>query len=136
MPNILESNVVDGRNNYIRQWLDAGPSGPVANNAAPAGDEDDQGFAGRLYHLCLSALQDFYRQQRDQPSSESRLNVLRECLGRLYLWGEPFGIGELDKALRQSDELRDMVLERLTHVGKLVLRSKSFSCRTGPCSHP
>lgn len=124
MPDTVKSNEGDGRSSYTLQWLNAHASEPLANDDPPAGDEDEQEFAVRLYQLCLRALHDLYRWERDQSSSSSRSNVLRECLGRLYLWGEPFAVGELDKALRQSDELSDNVLERLGHIGKLLLRSK------------
>ena len=133
MPDIVKSNEGDGRSNYMLQWLDAHASGPTANEAPPLDGEDEQGFVGRLYGLCLRELQDFHRQQRDIP--ESRSNLLRECLGRLYLWGEPFGSGDLDKALGQSVELRDNVLERLGRIGKLLLRSKLLSRRMCLCSH-
>ena len=134
MHDIVKTNDGDGRSNYMLQWLDAHAVGAVAKDAAPAGSEDDQEFVGRLYELCLRALQDFYRQQRD--GSKSRSNVLRECLGRLYLWGEPFSVGDLDKALRQSDELRDDVFEHLNHIGKLLLRSKPFPHRMSLCLYP
>ena len=128
MVDITKSDEGNGRNNYMLEWLDAHASGPLANDEAPASDGVDQEFTGRLYQLCLRALQDFYHQQRDQCNSKSRLNALRECLGRFYLWGEPFGVGKLDKALRQSDELRNSVVERLVYIGKL-LRSKLLSCK-------
>ena len=133
MPDMVKSNEGDGRSNHVLQWLDAHASGLIANDAPPLDGEDEQGFVGRLYELCLRELQDFHRQQRD--ISESRSKVLRECLGRLYLWGEPFGSGGLDKALGQSDELRDNVLERLGHIGKLLLRSKLLSRRMCLRSH-
>lgn len=124
MLDTAKSNEGDDRSSYMLPWLNAHASGPIANDAPPAGDEAEQEFAGRLYQLCLRALHDFYRWERDQISFSSRSDVLRECLGRLYLWGEPFAVVELDKALRQSDELSDNVLERLGHIGKLLLRSQ------------
>ena len=133
MPDIVKSNEDDGRSDYMLQWLDTHASGPIANDAPPLDGEDEQGFVGRLYGLCLRKLQTFHRQQRD--ISKSRSNVLRECLGRLYLWGEPFGSGDLDKALGQSDELRENVLERLGRIGKLLLRSKLLSHRMCLYSH-
>ena len=133
MTDIFKSNEDDGRNYRTRQWIDAHASALVANDASPLDGEDEQGFVGRLYGLCLRELQDFHRQQRE--ISKSRSNVLKECLGRLYLWGEPFGSGDLDKALGQSDELRDNVLERLIHVGELLSRSKLLSHRIFLCSH-
>ena len=128
------SNGGRGRSNYILQWLDAHTSGPIANYEIPAGGEENQSSADRLYQVCLRALQDCHHQERDQRRSSSRSIALRECLGRFYLWGEPFGAGELDIALRQSDELRDNVLERLGHIGKLLLRSKPFSREMDPGS--
>ena len=125
----------DGHNDYILQWLDAHTSRAIVDDESLTGDEDDQGCGHRLYQLCLRALQDLYRQERDQCSSSSRRFVLGEYLGRLHLWGEPFSAGELDKALRQSDELRDSVLERLFHIGKLLLHGNSFGRRMGFRSH-
>ena len=128
------SNRSHSRSIHMLQWLDAHSSGPTAYDETPAGGEDDQGSADRLYQLCLRALQDCHHQERDQRRSSSRSIALRECLGRFYLWGEPFGAGELDITLRQSDELRDNVLERLVQIGKLLLRSKPFSRQTDPDS--
>ena len=131
MSGIVKSSADDGQSNYIQQWLDENASGPAANDETLADKEDDQGFAGRLYRLCLRAMRSFYYIQQHEPSTELRSNLVRECLGRFYLWGEPFGIGGLDKALRQSDELRDCVLERLGHIGELLLRSKSMNLGKG-----
>lgn len=85
MPDTVKSNECDGRSSYMLQWLNAHASGPIANDGPPAGGEDEQEFAGHLYQLCLRALHDFYRRERDQSSSSSRSNALRERLGRLYL---------------------------------------------------
>ena len=137
-PNMVPGEVVkggDGHNDYILQWLDAHTSRAIVDNESSTGDEDDQGCVHRLYQLCLRALQDLYRQERDQCSSSSRSFVLGEYLGRLHLWGEPFGAGELDKALSQSDELRDSVLERLVHIGKLLLHGNSLGPRMDFCPH-
>ena len=136
MNDIIHQRRGDGRSDSLLRWLDTDASGPFANVGTPTGGEDDQGFAARLYQLCLRALQDFYRQERDKDSSRSGSIVLRECLGRLYLWAEPFGVGELDRALEQSNELRDDVLERLSHIGKLLLRGKPFSRQIRLCLRP
>lgn len=127
----LIQNDGGGCSRHIVEWLDAQPFGPTANDGASTDGEDDQGFINRLYQLCVHTLQDFCRQQRNQRSSKSFYHALRECLGRLYLWGEPFGVGELDQALEQSDELRDSVIERLGHIGKLLLRSKTLNPQMG-----
>ena len=136
MEEIIHNNSGNSRSDYLRRWLDADASGPIRFDGTSFDGEDDQGFAARLYHLCLRGLQDFYRQERDKRSHESRSTILRECRAKLYLWGEYFGVGELDRALEGSNELRDKVLERLCHVGKLLLRRKPFNYRMRPCSHP
>lgn len=88
MHDIVNSGASDGRGHYMLQWLDSHASGSTASERCHPGGED---FADRLYQCCLHALQDFYRQERDQRSSSSNSIILRECLGRFYLWGEPFG---------------------------------------------
>ena len=47
---------------------------------------------------------------------------------KLYLWGEVFDTGELDKALEQSDDLRDSVVDLLGTIGHLLLRGESLNC--------
>lgn len=131
MHDLIQTDGGDGCSRHILEWIDAQPLGPRVTGGASTGGEDDQGFTNRLYQLCLHTLQDFCCQQRNQRSSKSCYHALRECLGRLYLWGEPFGVGELDKALEQSDELRDSVIERLGHIGKLLLRSKTLNLQMG-----
>ena len=108
---------------------DADASGAIANDSTPAECEEHQDFAARLYQLCLRALRRCYRQERDKASPDSRSIGLRECLGRLHLWGESFDGEELDRALEQSDEVRINVLERLGHIGKILLSGKAFTGR-------
>ena len=88
MHDIVHNDGGDSRSHYTLQWLDLYASEPTASDRYHRGGEN---FADRLYQCCLHALQDFYRQERDQCSSSSHLIVLRECLGKFYLWGEPFG---------------------------------------------
>lgn len=133
MQDLTSKNGLDARSDYLLQWLDGDTDAPsddsqlIANGGTPAGGEDDQGFAARLYRLCLHALRRVYIQERGKHTFGSPSNGLRECLGRLYLWGEYFGKGELDKALEESDDLKESVLERLGHIGKLLLRGKTYT---------
>lgn len=48
---------------------------------------------------------------------------IKEALGKLFLWGEDLMDGELDRALRESDELRDHVLELLCGIAIILRRS-------------
>ena len=60
MNDILHQRGGDRRSDYLLRWLDTDASGPIANVETPAGGVDDQGFAARLYQLCLHALQANY----------------------------------------------------------------------------
>ena len=70
-------------------------------------NEYDQGLATRLYLLSRESLRQICRQNRSIPRLKSSLSALKEELGRLYLWGEAFENGNLDKVLEQSEDLRD-----------------------------
>ena len=48
--------------------------------------------------------------------------MLKDELGKLYLWGQAFGDDKLDRALEYSDEVRGNVLESLGDIGRLLLR--------------
>lgn len=49
----------------------------------------------------------------------------KEGLERLYIWGEGFSDGNLNRALEESDEIRDNVLELLLGIGETLVRGKS-----------
>ncbi len=46
---------------------------------------------------------------------------IKENFSRLFLLGEGFQDGDLDKALEQSDEIRDSVLKLLFGVGEILI---------------
>jgi hypothetical protein len=131
MQEITDRNGLEARSDYLLQWLDADVevdnTRSLTNHGASARDENVQGFAARLYQLCLHALQKIYIREREKRKFGSQATGLRDCLGRLYLWGESFERGELDRALEESDEVRESVLERLGHIGKLLLRGKTYT---------
>ena len=80
------------------------------------------GIAARLYSLCLHVLRQVCRQDERGSSSGNSTSMLNEELGKLYLWGQAFGDGKLDRALEYSDEVRSSVLESLADIGRLLLR--------------
>lgn len=65
--------------------------------------------------------------QVGQGISLDEQSVLREQLGKFYLWGEGFRGGSLDKAVDQSDDLRNTVLELICDIGMVLLCSKCSS---------
>ncbi len=113
-----------GHREYMLGWLESDTSHVVNSGGPSLEDQHYQGFAAHLYSLCLNALQQLYRGERRKDSLGVRSTTLRECLGELYLWGDAFRTEELDKALDQSDEMRDTVLEQFVLVGEVLLRGK------------
>ncbi len=112
--------------NRTREWLDAHSDTSPDLAGGLANSEDDQGIAARLYSLCLRVLRQMCRQEQYQSSSGNSISMLKEELGKLYLWGEAFRDGKLDRALEYSDEVRSNVLESLGDIGRLLLRGKDF----------
>lgn len=81
----------------------------------------EERFGSRLYSLCLELLRFLSRQNICKPHGKALTPDLKEEVGRLYLWGEVFGNGELDRALDYSDDVRKSVLRSLGDIGKSVL---------------
>lgn len=127
--------MTSGRADYIEEWLDAGSSTPIAfdeefeftaADVEPDHDKYNQGLATRLYRLGRHGLQQLCRQKKTTPGLDRSQSALREELGKLYLWGEAFENGNLDKALEQSEDLRDTVLEFLCAIGDSIIQGKRF----------
>ena len=123
---IIARSGADGQKNRTLEWLNArshqstGPEGSLVNS------ENDQGLAARLYSLCLRVLRQICGQAQYRSSSRNSTSKPKEELGKLYLWGQAFRDGKLDRALDYSDEVRGNVLELLGHIGRLLLRGKIY----------
>lgn len=69
--------------------------------------------------------------QRDHTSGtiarleSSGKRSIKDALGKLFLWGEDLMDGGLDRALGESDELRDHVLELLCGIA-IILRHSTY----------
>ena len=120
-PNMIEAAHTE--RDHIQQWLDdATSASEVPNETSINGPE--QGLATRLHLRCLHLLRCMYERERDSTSRSQAATLKRE-LGRLYLWGESFAAGCLDRALEQSDGLRDTILGLLCAMGELLIRGKT-----------
>lgn len=69
-----------------------------------------------MFHRCPAAFSSAFKNlDRD---------LVDEQLGQLFLWGQGFNLEGLEEALDQSTELREMVLESLCEIGKLLIHSR------------
>ena len=114
---LIVTNRVIGKDDRTQAWLHANPY-------ISANTKDDLGIAARLYSLCLHVLRQLCRQGERGSSCGNGTSMLKEELGKLYLWGQAFEDGKLDRALEYSDKVRSNVLESLGDIGGLLLRGK------------
>ena len=84
-----------------------------------------QGFVETLFHLSLLNFRQYCREDSDRGSSRSRIVSLTESLQRLYLWGDTFDTGDLDRALDQDHDLKHTVIKQLAHIGKVILHGEN-----------
>ncbi|KAL9607427.1 MAG: hypothetical protein Q9167_007662, partial [Letrouitia subvulpina] len=107
----------------VRHWL---ASGVLENGGAMHGD----GLAMKLYRTCLDIIQEICQQRVPlvgERSLRGPTELLREELGKLYLWGESFTPGQLDKTLNHAEDLRTVVIKALQQIGKLLLHVQSLT---------
>ncbi len=116
-------------NALMQQWLVANASSSPSYLRVTTKETEDEGFAARLYTCCLYVFRYLCEQEAKIASTRTRSLALKEELGKLYLWGQAFGAGELDRALEQSDDLRETVLKLLGDIGQLVLRGENLAYR-------
>lgn len=125
--------MASGRADYVQEWLDAESLTSIApdegfgyTTAEVDPDQNDysDGLATRLYLLSREGLQRLCRRNKESSPLESPLSRPKEELGKLYLWGEAFENGKLDKALELSEDLRDTVLDLLCAIGGIIVRGQ------------
>ena len=119
---LASSSSATGQKNRTQEWLDNHSYSSSYPSEFPD-DEDaqEQDLATRLYSLCLRLLLFLCQQEHTIPSKSYEVPKLKEELGKLYLWGEAFRHGKLDRALEYSDDVRGNVLDSLGNIGKTLL---------------
>ncbi len=91
----------------------------------------DIGLVESLYQGVLQVLNAVWQQTATSTLLQaSQKMMLKESLGRLFLWGETFQSGTLDEALDNAEELRLTTMELLLDLGKSLARCKSCRCPT------
>ena len=88
-------------------------------NSDPLSSKTTTTPASEYIALCIKPVAD------SQTSSDQGRTpfVLKDQLAKFFLWGDGFSDGRLDKALDQSDELRNTVLELLCDLGLEIQKS-------------
>lgn len=121
----LSGSATDGTA-YVNEWINRTATREKSEPVIPIISDADDCLAAHLYASCVQFLQGLYFQALDSGVSHSGVKpwVIREELGRLYLWGEGFGSGRLTKILEDANELRENILEILAGIGLLLIRSK------------
>ena len=117
------------RISYVEQWRKASSNIIAATDEISSKIENDQGIAARLYMTCLQVLRVICLKGTKSMPLESRLKALKEELGKLYLWGQPFRREELDYILEQSEDLRASVFALLSGIGTSILQGKTCGRR-------
>lgn len=108
-----------GHMRHVHQWLESNPNAWDCSDLPPG--HDDGGLATKLYGACLEMLQSLCQSSQAQKTLQGHTHVLREELGKLFLWGESLRSGELDKALAFAEGLQEIVLKKFTEIGRLLL---------------
>ena len=130
---MLITGADDDRKQFMQQWLDSNESTSddfAGTGAGERGIDREEGFVSQFYSACLREFQRSCRQEQNKLAHGSRFYVLKEELDKLYMWGESFGPGELDKALDDSEELRENVLDLLVNLGELLTCGKASRARS------
>ena len=122
-----EQAVSAGHMHYVHQWLKSNPD--AWDDSDLPRDQEDGGLATKLYSACLEMLQSLCHPSPAQESLQAHTHVLREELGKLFLWGESLRSGELDKALAFAEGLQEIVLRKFIEIGRLLLGKNSECAR-------
>jgi hypothetical protein len=113
-----------GKSGEVVEWIDGATihrSGDVQEDGAASG------FAWTLYELDLKLLtkllpilsNDFHR------ISRTDVRNLKKSLGDLFLWGDGFRDGGLEKVVEESDDLEGTLVSSLVRIGRLLISSES-----------
>jgi hypothetical protein len=94
-----------GEIRLLEQWID-GTSLESTLSEREGWDVTASGFAWHIYQTCLKLLKNIIQTSKDTGGhTDFKSRPLKKCLSRLFLWGEGFGGGQLDKIIQRSDAL-------------------------------
>lgn len=99
----------------------------ITERRADQSGDGEEGLAGLLYEGCMDLFKELYEQssRSSSPLSRKERRILKESLGRLFLWGDGFRDKMLDRILAQSLDLSNTVLGFIVGIGKVLTSSES-----------
>lgn len=106
----------------LEEWIDGNQVRSVAHYL------DDVGFFEMFYKSCLDVFQQLWEHiiGSETPFNPNQKFILRESLGRMVLWSDSLSHGELDSILERSDNLKESVLECLSGIAEVIVKSNNF----------
>ena len=110
-----------GYTRHVQQRL---KSNPGSEDARLPPNEGSDGLVTKLYGACLESFQSILQATRSEVAVQLHSDVLQEEVGKLFLWGESFKSGELDKALAFASGLHEIVLTKFVNITRLLLGKK------------
>jgi len=120
----MRSNPTTQTASFLEEWID----GATIQRAGDGDGSATGGFAWSLYDRNLHLLKELIpiiAEASVSPPNRS-LKSLKESLGNLFLWGDGFRDGKMERVLDESDDLRETVMTSLVGIGRLLISSKTL----------
>lgn len=110
---------------FLEEWIDG-----TSIQRTPAEDVGEEnagpniGFAWNLYQQTLNL---FAKLLPLIPGGNNRRQpkiVLKETLGKFFLWGDGFSDGRLEAVLEESEDLKASIISELAAIGRILISGK------------
>lgn len=113
-----------GKSGKVVEWIDGAT---IHRSGDPGEDGAASGFAWILYDLDLKILTELVPILLNGflKSSCKDVKALKQSLGDLFLWGDGFRDGRLEKVVEESEDLEKALVSSLVGLGKLLVSSES-----------
>jgi len=108
----------------VEEWLD----GATVQTAVGENDNSTaSGFTWNLYDQVLklfTVLVPLIPPKRSSLRSKKQQKLLKDSLGKLFLWGDVFRDGRLQNILDKSDDLKEEIIDNLAAIGNILTSCK------------
>ena len=110
----------------FEEWIDRATIQNGQYREFPADNTETAatGFAWSLYSHILKLFETLFPVALRWPQVADK--SMRDSLGKLLLWGDELGDGQLEQILDESDELKVLILDSLAELGGILMSSKQY----------